>query len=167
LISSGDELPSDSKFVRYVGFNKMEKDEADQVLGPSIDAFMLKDSHDYLSVTWCEYFEGSAEEQLRCAIEAIRKSKVDVRPKACFCITTAQSLASAISESGRTFRAVFWPEDDNPAHSGVYGTSDEDLLLLSKLASEIWRDFLTREEANLLRLGPCNVSSLVNTSAAT
>lgn len=74
MVSEGDELPNPSTVVRYAGFAQMEKDQNDVVSGPSATAFHGRRDEDYLSVTWCEYFVGAADLQLRCpAIGAVRE----------------------------------------------------------------------------------------------
>ena len=65
MVSEGDELPNPSNVVRYAGFGKMAKDKDETVSGPSPTAFHGSPDEDYLSVTWCEYFVGTADQQLK------------------------------------------------------------------------------------------------------
>jgi hypothetical protein len=157
LVSSGDELPRPSTVVRHVGFNKMGKDEDEQVLGPLASAFEQRINEDCLSVTWSEYYAGSPESRLRCAIEAIRNS-MKVGSRACFCIADTDAVLAVIAEHGREGRAVFLPEDNNPAHAGIYGVSPEESQLLETLAATTWGRFLTKEMADNLPLGECEMS---------
>lgn len=65
MTADGDDLPGPSRVVRYVPYGRMRKDEDDNFLGPYPSAFEERAVDDYLSVTWCEYFVGSDDEQLR------------------------------------------------------------------------------------------------------
>ena len=150
LVSAGQDLPQASTVVRYAGFGQMFKDSEDNVLGPSISAFQKRPKDDCLSVTWCEFFDATSTGQLRCAIEALRNSNKNIAPKGCFCIADANSILLALADHGGGGRAVFLPEDDNPAHSGIFGISSEETQLLEKLASETWKRFLTKETADCL-----------------
>ena len=101
MTADGDDLPNPSRVVRYVPFGRMDKDEDDNCLRPLPNAFEQKQGHEYLSATWCEFFDGASDEQLRCAVEALRKSKIDVRPKACFCVANTPEVLGAIEDRGR------------------------------------------------------------------
>jgi hypothetical protein len=142
----------------------MFRDEDDNYIRPALAAFQRRQDHDSLSVTWWEYFDGEGESQLRCAIEALRNS-LDVRPKGCFCVADVQSLLAVVADHGGKARAVFLPEDNNPAHAGIYGISPEESQLLEKLAIETWSRFLTKTMADDLQLQDC-CSSSGNTQAA-
>lgn len=155
MVSNGDQLPNPSKVVRYVGFAKMFRDEDDNVLGPAATAFKIRNGEKYLSVTWCEYFEGEGAEQLRCAIEAIRSSSIDVKPKACFCVASTEDINSCAASFGRVTYEVYLPQDDNVAHAGVFEISPEEAQLLERLADEVWAEFLTKDMADALPLSEC------------
>jgi hypothetical protein len=60
-----------------------------------------------------------------------------------------------ISDSGRPGRAVFHPEDDNPAHAGIYSVSPDDELLQLQLADETWSQFYTKDDIDALPLSDC------------
>lgn len=150
--------------MRYVGFNQMEH-YGDDVVGPLPTAFLGRATDDSLSVTWCEYFAGEPDHQLRCAIETIRNS-MNVRPKACFCIARTDHLAAAGSKFGREPRAVYLPVPNNDAHGGIYdvmpadleAVTEGELRLLELLARQAWSRFLTMEMADALPLAPCHRS---------
>ena len=155
MVAEGEDLPSPGRLVRNVSYGKMRKDENDNFIGPEASAFARRDSEAYLSVTWCEYFEGSKDEQLRSSIDAIRNSNLDVKPKACFCVAPIDNLFEAISYFGAEARAVYYPEHDNIAHAGVYGISPDETFLLEQLAPEVWSDFLTKQAADALPVRDC------------
>lgn len=144
--------------MRYVGFNQMEH-HGDSVVGPLPTAFEGRATDDSLSVTWCEYFAGDPDHQLRCAIETIRSS-MNVKPKACFCVARTDHLAAAGATFGRAPSAVYRPVPGNDAHAGIYdvmpadlaAVTDDENKLLRLLADEAWSRFFTRETANELPL---------------
>jgi hypothetical protein len=164
LVSEGDELPSPSTVVRYVGLNQMEHIDGN-LLGPLPTAFEGRPTDDSLSVTWCEFFDGDADQQLRCAVESIRGS-MNVKPKACFCVARTDHLMAAGATFGRTPRAVYLPVPGNAAHAGVYdvapvdlaAVTEEELKLLSLLAEQAWSRFLTREMVDAMPLKECRKS---------
>lgn len=166
MVSEGDELPNPSTVVRYAGFGQMEKDRDDVVSGPSPTAFHGRPREDYLSVTWCEYFVGDPDVQLRCAIEAIRNSKYTSAPKGCFCVGSTDEIVGAGQKYGRHPRAVYHPEPDNKAHAGIYevapldldAVTNEEALLLGLLASQAWSRFFTKDMADALPLAQCEKS---------
>ena len=147
--------------VRYVPFGRMRRDDFENCLGPNPNAFEQRAVDDYLSVTWCEYFAGNMDAQLRCAVEAIRSSKINVKAMACFCVADAPDVLNAIRSAGHADRAVYLPEEDNPAHAGVYGIAPDDAQLLARLADEVWCAFLTKEAADSLPTGACAKSAAV------
>ena len=158
--------------MRYVGFNQMEHNDGN-VVGPLPTAFEGRATDDSLSVTWCEYFSGDRDHQLRCAIETIRGS-MNVKPKACFCVAQTDHLATAGATFGRAPRAVYLPVPGNDAHTGIYDVmpadleaiTEDELKLLGLLAGQAWSRFLTKEIADALPLAECEKSpdvSLRNT----
>ncbi|HEU0222054.1 MAG TPA: hypothetical protein VFR34_07580, partial [Paracoccaceae bacterium] len=162
LTAKGNDLPNPSRVVRYVPYGKMRRDEDDNYIGPLPSAFEERPADGYLSVTWCEYFNGAADAQLRCAVEAIRGSNIAVKPKACFCVAETSEVLAAIAEFGHAGRAVYLPEKDNHAHAGVFGIPPDEAQLLARLADEVWSVFLTRESADVLPLNACSKSPTVD-----
>jgi len=159
LTAEGDDLPNPSRVVRYVPYGKMRKDEDDNFLGPLPSAFEEREVDDNLSVTWCEYFDGSDEEQLSCSVEAIRNSNMNVKAKACFCVAETPNVLAAIDAAGDNGRAVYHPVDDNDAHAGIYGIAPDDAHLLARLADEVWCDYLTKDTADALPASGCAKSA--------
>lgn len=164
MVSEGDELPNPSTVVRYVGFNQMEH-YGGNVVGPLPTAFEGRATDDSLSVTWCEYFVGDPDHQLRCAIETIRSS-MNVKAKACFCVARTDHLAAAGATFGRAPKAVYLPVHGNDAHAGILDVmpadleaiTEDELKLLDLLAGQAWSRFLTREMADELPLAQCEKS---------
>lgn len=157
MTADGDDLPNDSRVVRFVAYGRMEKDENDNFLRPLPAAFAMRDDEQELSVTWCEYFAGTHDQTLRCAVEAIRSSRM-VGNMACFCVASASETIATIQRLGGTGRAIYLPEDDNPAHAGITGIDPENGLLLQALANDVWSEYLTKTMADALPAVDCTKS---------
>lgn len=155
MTSRGDDLPNPSRVLRFVPYGRMLRDAEDNFIGPAPEAFRLRPGEEYLSVTWCEYFQGSPDEQLRCAIEAIRNSNLKVGDKACFCEINTSRAFDALATHGRVGRAVYLPEEDNKAHAGLYGVAEDDELLLSLLSEILSQNWLDKQRADRLPLSEC------------
>jgi hypothetical protein len=69
-------IPPDNHVVRYASWNKLRRDENDEVIGVLGEAFRMRDSDKSLSTTWLEYFGGSRNEQIVAAVRAIRASAI-------------------------------------------------------------------------------------------
>jgi hypothetical protein len=160
LTVNGDDLPDGSRVVRYVPYGRMEKDENDNFLRPLPSAFEARVGEEYLSVTWCDYFEGLGDQRLRCAVEAIRGS-MKVAPKACFCLAGTSEILDEIHIERKDGHAIYLPVDNNQAHAGIYGIDRENTLLQSQLAGGVWCQFLTKEAADTLPSSSCTKSSEV------
>lgn len=152
-------LDDDDRVVRYVSWAKLRRDEDDNVLGCLPSAFLLRNGETYLSVSWCEYFDGSADECLRCCIEAIRSSKIEVRPKGRFAVAVVGRLKVGAAEGGRKLRIIHEATEDNPAHAAIRGWASEDEELLDLLAEEVWTEALSAADANDLPASSCQVSA--------
>lgn len=156
MTSRGDDLPNPTRVLRFVPYGRMLRDpDDDRFICPAPEAFRPRPGEDYLSVTWCEYYQGSREQQLRCAIEAMRNSSLTVGNKACFCEVDTGVLFAAMAHFGRAGRAVYLPEDDNEAHSGLYGLSEDDGLILEVISDTFAQSWLDKERADGLPICEC------------
>ena len=111
-------LLDEERIIRFVAWGKLRKDEDDNVLGVLPDAFALRDGEQSLSVTWCEYFAGAADEQLRCAVEAIRGS-MKVSTKSRFAVGEVVRVRACAEgrPNARRLRIVHDPQVNNAAHA--------------------------------------------------
>jgi hypothetical protein len=150
-------LRDEERVVRYVPWGKLRRDEDDNVLGSLPAAFALREDEEYLSVTWCEYFAGTPDESLRCAIEAIRGSAIKVGQKARFAVGEVGRLRRRAEgrEKARKLRIIHEPEDDNQAHAAIRHWPREDDELLELLAEDEWSKLLTAADADALPLTDC------------
>ncbi|NKJ34089.1 hypothetical protein [Rhizobium sp. SG570] len=154
-------LRDDERIVRFVPWSKLRRDEDDNVIGVLPQAFELRADEDYLSATWCEYYNGTDSEQLRCAIEAIRNSDLTVGPKARFAVGVVGEIRAIVEapQAAKKLRIIHEPEDDNPAHAAVRHWPREDLGVLELLASSVWSTNFDAQSANNLPTSGCSVSA--------
>ncbi len=152
-------LRDEERIVRFVPWSKLRRDEDDNVLGPLPQAFELREDEEYLSVTWCEYFNGGDDERLRCAIEAVRNSALTVGRKARFAVGNVGDVREAVEgrPNARKLRMIHQPEDDNQAHAALrhWPRSDHDLLAL--LAEDAWSGCMDATAADALPLTECSI----------
>lgn len=150
-----DTLPDEHRIVRNIPWSKLRKDENDNVLGALGEAFKLRLGRDsYLSVTWCEYFDGTSDECLRCAAEAIRKSR-KVGSKSQFAVATVGLISRFMNRAKISIRVLHEPEQDNPGHAAIQRWPTEDFELLEQFCAEPWLLLLTKSEVDNLPLSAC------------
>lgn len=135
-------LPINDHVVRYVSWNKLRKDENDEVVGVLAEAFKMRDSDKFLSATWLEYFPGSREEQVCAAVRAIRASKLDVKPKSGFVIGEVGAIQAECAARNYKVLILHEPEDDNKAHVAVKLLPRDDMELLERLATGAWSEWI-------------------------
>lgn len=134
-------VPADDHVIRYVPWNKLRKDENDQVIGVLAEAFRMRDGEKSLSSTWMEYFSGEPEEQMVAAVHAIRASNLKVKPKSGFAIGQVSAIQAECESRNYKIHIVHDPEEDNPAHATVAGLPRDDLQILECLAIGAWSDW--------------------------
>lgn len=150
-------LSEEDRIIRYVSWTKLRRDEDDNVLGPLPQAFTLRPNEEYLSTTWCEYFSGTEEEKLKCAVSALQNSSLQVKTSARYCVGIVKEIADCLQSFGKTARFIHEPKINNQAYAAVRGWSDDDEIL-DVLASEIWSDCFSKNDLDTINEKPCYVS---------
>ena len=89
---------------------------------PLPKAFKLRDTEEYLSVYWLEYFKMSGRDaNMTCVREAFAKDN-DIASGGRFAVLNVGSIKRAIKEEvGRTPHVKDLEEDDNPSHASIGG----------------------------------------------
>jgi hypothetical protein len=134
-------LPDDHCVVRYVPWARLRKDENDNVVGVLGAAFRLRNNEEYLSATWAEFFSASGcDENLACAVRAIRASDMDVRPKSGFAVGKVGPIkARCLADQKRyKIRVIHERTSDNPGHAALRLWPRENEPLLELLAETDW-----------------------------
>jgi hypothetical protein len=127
--------------MRYVPWNKLRKDENDNVLGFLGEAFRLRPDEDALSVNWLEYFEGAWEAKIQASVTTFR-STLKVGPKSAFGIGNIGKIKEVCRARRAAVRIVYEPTDDNPSHSGIRRLPREDTILLDALAADAFVELI-------------------------
>ena len=134
--------------VRYVPWARLRKDEDDNVLGVLGSAFKLRDTEDYLSATWAEYFDGAPNDQVRQAIIAIRNSKVVVKARSGFAVGNVGRIRDTCLSDRQKLRIRFIHEraEDNEAHAALRQWPRDNDPLLELLAEEVWNTTILNKD---------------------
>jgi hypothetical protein len=140
------QLLPENHVVRYVSWNKLRKNENDEVIGVLGEAFKMRDSDKSLSVTWIEYFPGDRSEQIAESVQAIRASKLAVKPKSGFAVGQVGAIQRQCSARNYKIRIFHEPEDDNAAHAAVKSLPRDDMELLEELASGAWSECVLNKD---------------------
>jgi len=128
-------LPPEDHVLRHVGYQRLRRDEDDNVVGCLPDAFQRRETEDALSVTWVEHFDGDRSEKLSLAIAATRK-ELDVRPKSGFALANVGRIQEICEFSGHKVRIIHEPTELNTAHSEIRRLPRDEIDLLELLASD-------------------------------
>jgi hypothetical protein len=141
-----EKLPPEHHVVRYASWNKLRKDEHDNVIGVLGVAFQRRPTEETLSVTWLEYFDGSRWQQIVDAIRAIRASALETKPKSAFAIGQVGAIKTVCESRQVKVRILHEPEPDNKAHAVVRSLPREDMELLELLAAEAWAEVVSNQD---------------------
>lgn len=152
-------LQIEDNVIRYVPWSRIRTDEDGNVQGILGDAFVLRAEEEYLSVTWCEYFQGSLPERIRCAAEAIRNSELTVGSKGRFAVACVKDVDDFLKIANRTVRFIHEAEADNPAHVAIRRWPVDDLELLERLAEDIWNVSYSKNDVDAMPLSTCAISA--------
>lgn len=141
MVNKGQQLPDDHHVMRFVPWNRLRKDEDDNVLGFLPQAFQLRDGEDALSVNWLEHFDGDRQQQVNKSVHAFRNS-VQVGKKSAFGIARVKTVKDTCRASDVSVRIVFAPSHSNSAHSLIKHLPRDDLQLLDDLAADAFTELV-------------------------
>ena len=147
LIKKNDVIPNDNHVMRYVPWNRLRKDENDNVIGILGEAFALRDGEEGISSTWIEYFSGNQVSQITQAVHKNRKC-LKVTPKSGFAIGKVEDILSECNKNNKSkkIRVVYMPNNCNKAHIEVKPMPHNDALLLELLASDTWSQLILNRD---------------------
>lgn len=144
-VNFGMALPDPDHVVRHVSWNKLQKDENDNVLGFLPQAFALRENEDGLSVNWIEHFDGCHDERIAKTIQELRKT-ISVKPKSAFGISTVQAIKQTCRNTPKAIRVVYWPNDNNVTHSLIRHLPPDDSALLDALSKEAFNTLVRNSD---------------------
>lgn len=152
------------RVVRFVPWAKLRKNQDEtEVYGPLATAFGLRLNEEYLSANWCEYFEGTDRQCLRCAVEQFKKDPtLKIGGKARFAVALVGSLKDAAASRSRAIRIVHEPETENGAHAAIRNWPRDDDEFLDFVAQEVWSECWSQDEISTLEECTCELSARAN-----
>lgn len=157
-------LADDDHIMRYIAPAQVLRDsDTNEVVGFFGAALNLKPesenypAEEYLSVTWCDYFEGSLECKTRCSAEVIRNS-ITVRSNACFAMAQVKPVRDYMLNAKRTLRFIHEPDEKNPAHAAVRHWPKDTPELFERMAQEVWTKLYSKADIDAMQLTDCPVS---------
>ena len=141
-------LPDAHHVIRYVPWSRLRKDEDDHVIGVLGAAFRLRESEEYLSATWAEYFASARPEFIVAAAMAIRASNVTVTPRSGFAIGNVGKIKETClaNERKHKVRIIHEEEDDNKAHTALRQWPRDNDPLLELIAADVWNEVVLNRD---------------------
>lgn len=131
-------LSGEHRIVRQVPHSRQIRGDNNEYLGILYSAFTLRESEPYLSVAWCEYFDLSADEQVRAAISELRAARPDKKSTG-YWVAEVKTIEQTLAP--HRIRALHEPKDGFGSHAALRRWP-EDQELLETLAQEAVADFL-------------------------
>jgi len=143
-IGKGQKLPPTDHVARHVPWQRLRKDEDDNVLGVLPEAFRLRLGELGMSVNWLEHYPGDHRARIAAVIGNLRVN-LDIRPKSAFAIANVGALENCCKQSGSSVKIVYAPTNGIPSHALVRDMND-DLGLLALLADEVFTEFVQNKD---------------------
>jgi hypothetical protein len=135
-INRGMAIPDLNHVMRHIHWNKLQKDENNNVLGILPQALALRACDEgALSVNWVEYYDGTYDEKINKTVQDIRKA-VKVGPKSAFGVSTVHAIKEACKNTSRLIKIVYWPNLNNHSHGLIQHLPNDDMALLDALSKE-------------------------------
>lgn len=140
----GEHLPLHDHTARYCPRSKIFEDGT---VSPT--AFHLRSNERYVSVEWLEALnQPTRTDEIRQVVK-ILSTKLGLGTSAKIAITHVGTVCQHVREvSGFQIRVLHEPEPNDPAHSGIYDTAQDEMqiaeLIVEKI-EETWpvRDLMT------------------------
>jgi|KBSSwiStaDraftv2_1062776.scaffolds.fasta_scaffold144287_4 hypothetical protein len=132
-------IPDEDHVLRLVSWQRVRKDEDDNVTGILGEAFRRKPDEDALSVNWQERVTGALIDQLRAAARLIRDTQESkkIGAKSRLARLQVKATKEIAKKRGAKIRIVHEPVDGNEPHAAIRQLPDDDLELLEMIASEV------------------------------
>jgi hypothetical protein len=146
MMNKGANLPDDHHVMRFVPWNRLLRDDVDNVIGFLPQAFALRPGEESLSVNWLEYFGGDRITNIRDSVLKFRGT-YKVGKKSAFGIANVKKIGDTCSATaGVKVRVVYEPSRKNPAHSGIRRLPRDDLTLLDALAVDAFSELVKNSD---------------------
>ena len=131
----GDPLAVGDHVSRYCGPSHVSEGK---VLAT---AFRVRPGEDHLSTNWLEYFRKpsrSRRGQIAHVREAFRAKAYKVKHNGRFVVLDTGKAAVAVrTQAEKRVEFLYWPQDDDRSHCGIFGYSEQDLAVAAALRSVV------------------------------
>jgi len=130
---TGEHLPFHDCTGRYCPGSKISEDGR---VSPT--AFHLRPGESYLSVEWLEFLnQPTRTDEIRKVVK-ILSTKLRVGASAQIAVTNVGGVCRHVVESlGIQIRFLNEPEPDDPAHSGIHDTDQDEMLIAELIVEKI------------------------------
>lgn len=139
-------IPNKDHIIRHIGISKLHRDADGNVHGVLPQAFQLREEDKMkLSVSWVEHFgKPTKQENVICTINTLRKAMRFKVPSKCgYGVINVQVIKDICSSLGVTnVDIVHSKTKPNPSHSSVLRLPNNDMLVMTSLAKESYKDFI-------------------------
>ena len=132
---SQNNVPDEDHIVRYVSWQRVDKDADGNVRGILAEAFRRKSDEDGLSVNWLERAAAPAAQKLKKTVELLTKD-LKIGPKSRVAVANVAVFKKVCGRRNAKIRIVHIPVDGNEPHSEVRQFPRDDDELLELLAVE-------------------------------
>lgn len=144
-LKKGNSVPDDNHLIRRIPWNKLLKDEHNNVLGCLGEAFRLRDGEPSLSANRLEYFTGTQNDQIIHAVKELRGT-FKIKPKDRFAIGKAVAIKAVCAEKNRKIRIISAPTKEIASHVSISSWPDDDMELLEIIAAEAWGQLVANSD---------------------
>ena len=130
---TGDPLPDDDHFAHYCSPRQIDDDGR-----PAAHAFLPRESEEYLSANWLEYFGVPRAAAIECVRDALGKKNFTLRRSGRLAVLNVGTAKKAARDAGNETLCVdHQPEEGDPSHSGIGGYTRDDMLVGTALQSVV------------------------------
>lgn len=130
---TGDLIPPCDHVARFCDRRYISEDDR---VAPG--AFMLRKDEEYLSVQWLEYLGKSSRYGEIDEVRKILSQHLKIRPPSKIAVLNAgKTCDHVVQASGCNIRMLHKPEQNDCAHSGIYGVNQDHELIAELIAETI------------------------------
>ena len=131
---TGEHLPFQDHAARYCPGSRISADGT-----VSATAFFLRRGEKYLSAEWLEHLkESSRVDEIRTVIDILSR-KLQLGASARLAVLNVGAVCSHVTEaSGFRIRFMHEPEPDDPAHSGIWDTNQDEMMISELIAQKVY-----------------------------
>jgi len=130
---TGESLPSQDHTARYCPRSRLLEDG--MVSGT---AFYLRAGEQYVSVEWLECLNQPTRRHEIRTVVGILAQKLRIKASAVIAVTNVGEVCTHVSEaSGFQIHFLHEPEPNDPAHSGIHDTSQDEMLIAELIVEKV------------------------------